>query len=57
VFAREATAVGMKAVEQGVAGLVRTEAELFARSEATIKHARAETHALMEAGLIALPTA
>jgi malate dehydrogenase (oxaloacetate-decarboxylating) len=57
VFAREATAVGMKAVEQGVAGLVLTEAELFARAEATIKHARAETHALMEAGLIALPTA
>jgi malate dehydrogenase (oxaloacetate-decarboxylating) len=55
VFAREATAVGLKAIEQGVAGLVLTEAELFTKAEATIKNARAETHALMEAGLIALP--
>lgn len=56
VFAHEATAVGMKAIEQGVARLTLTEAELFARAEATIKHARAETHALMDAGLIASAT-
>jgi malate dehydrogenase (oxaloacetate-decarboxylating) len=53
VFAREATAVGMKAIEQGVAGLLLSEHELFAQAEATITHARAEMRALMEAGLIA----
>jgi malate dehydrogenase (oxaloacetate-decarboxylating) len=53
VFPREATAVGMKAIAQGVARIVLTEAELFAKAEKTIKKARAETHALMEAGLIA----
>jgi malic enzyme len=54
VFAREATAVGsMKAIEQGVAQRVLSEVELFTSAEVTIKHARTETHALMEAGLIA----
>lgn len=53
VFPREATAVGMKAIAQGVARIVLTEAELFAKAEKIIKKARAETRALMEAGLIA----
>jgi malate dehydrogenase (oxaloacetate-decarboxylating) len=52
VYPREATAVGMKAIAQGVARIVMTEAELFATAESTIKKARAETQALMEAGLI-----
>ena len=52
VVPRLATAVGMKATEQGLAGLRLTQAELFAKAEATITHARAETHALMQAGAI-----
>ena len=53
VFPREATAVGLKAIEQGVARIALTETELFAKAEKTIRKARAETHTLMEAGLIA----
>jgi malate dehydrogenase (oxaloacetate-decarboxylating) len=54
VFPREATAVGMRAIEQGVARMILTEAELFAKAEKTLRKARAETQALMDAGLIAV---
>ena len=53
VFPREAAAVGMKAIEQGVA--LRTDVtfeDLKCEAEAIIKHAREEMHTLMDAGLI-----
>ena len=53
VFPREAVAVGMKAIEQGIAGLVMTREELYARAEATIRRAREETECLMREGYIA----
>jgi len=55
VFPREATAVGMKAMEQGVARVNLTKEELFRIAEETIRKAREEVHCLMENGLIPLP--
>jgi len=51
VFQREAVAVGMKAIEQGVARIKMTRDELMKKSTATIKHARDTTQALMKEGL------
>jgi malate dehydrogenase (oxaloacetate-decarboxylating) len=53
VYPREAMAVGMKAIEQGVARIKMSKEELLAKAEATIKKARQETEVLMERGLIA----
>lgn len=55
VFPREAAAVGMKAIEQGVARVSMTRQELLAKAEAIIRKARAETQCLMDQGFIALP--
>ncbi len=55
VFPREATAVGMKAIEQGVARLKMTREELFEKSSSIIKKAREETQMLMKEGFIKLP--
>ena len=55
VFPREAVAVGMKAIEQGVARLELSREELFEKAEKTIKRAREETKLLMEAGMIPTP--
>lgn len=52
VFPREAAAVGMKAIEQGVARQVLTREELFATAEDAIKKAREEMHVRLETGLI-----
>jgi malate dehydrogenase (oxaloacetate-decarboxylating) len=52
VFPREATAVGMKAIEQGVARITMTREELLQKTEAIIRNARQEAQALMEAGVI-----
>jgi malate dehydrogenase (oxaloacetate-decarboxylating) len=52
VFPREAAAVGMKAIEQGVARVVMTKDELFAKAARIIRRAQEETRALMEKGLI-----
>ncbi len=52
VFPREAVAVGLKAIEQGVARVTKTAEELMAMAEAQIKHARDETHMLMKEGFI-----
>jgi malate dehydrogenase (oxaloacetate-decarboxylating) len=52
VFPREAAAVGMKAIEQGLARFTMTRDELFAKSSAIIKKAREETIVLMKEGLI-----
>jgi malate dehydrogenase (oxaloacetate-decarboxylating) len=47
VFPREAVAVGMKAQEQGVAGLKMNRKELFERSSNMIKKSREMTQSLM----------
>ena len=52
VFPREAAAVGMKAIQQGVARQVLTQEELFAKAEDTIKKARQDMHVRLETGLI-----
>jgi len=52
VFPREAVAVGLKAIEQGIAGIVMTREELYAKAEATIRRAREETVCLMLEGYI-----
>jgi malate dehydrogenase (oxaloacetate-decarboxylating) len=53
VFPREATAVGMKAIEQGIAGIEMTREELYAKAEAAIRRARGEVECLMQEGYIA----
>lgn len=52
VFPREATAVGMKGIEQGVARIRLTKEELFEKSMKIIKRARNEIQTMMEQGLI-----
>jgi malate dehydrogenase (oxaloacetate-decarboxylating) len=52
VFPREAAAVGMKAIEQGIARFKMTRDELFEKSSSMIKRAREETIELMKSGLI-----
>jgi len=53
VFPREAAAVGMKAQEQGIAGLERSYDELFNFATQIIKRSREQTQAMMEGGFIA----
>ncbi|OIP98092.1 malate dehydrogenase [Candidatus Wirthbacteria bacterium CG2_30_54_11] len=53
VFPYEATAVGMKAIEQGIAKHTYTRDELYAIASKTIKHARDEIDLLMREGIIA----
>mgnify|MGYP005838436617 CR=1 FL=1 len=53
VFVNEAVAVGLKAIEQGIAGRILTADKLRAEATAKILHAQAETKALMDAGIIA----
>ncbi len=55
VYVREAVAVGMKAVEQGVALLRPTRKELTKRSEKIIRDSRATIDTLMKSGLIPPP--
>ena len=55
VFPREAVAVGLKAIEQGVARVKLSKEELMKCAEKKIKRARDETHALMKEGFIKLP--
>ncbi len=57
VFINEAVAVGMKAIEQGIARRPLSEAELRAEAETKIRHAQAEVKALMAAGIIPPPPA
>jgi malate dehydrogenase (oxaloacetate-decarboxylating) len=52
VFPREAVAVGLKAIEQGVARRVLSRAQLMKIAEEKIRRAREETHALMKHGFI-----
>ncbi|MFH1143862.1 MAG: NADP-dependent malic enzyme [Candidatus Eisenbacteria bacterium] len=57
VYPREAVAVGMKAIEQGVARVKLSPAELLKIAEEKIHHAREETHLLMREGMILQPPA
>jgi malate dehydrogenase (oxaloacetate-decarboxylating) len=52
VFPREAAAVGMKAIEQGIAGRPLAEEELFKVSETIIRETREKTALLMQKGFI-----
>jgi len=52
VFPREAVAVGMKAIEQGIARIQISKEDLYKKSSAVIKKAREETITLMKNGLI-----
>ncbi|MEW6216592.1 MAG: NADP-dependent malic enzyme [Candidatus Bipolaricaulota bacterium] len=55
VFVNEAVAVGLKAIEQGVARRILSKAELTKQAETMIKRARAEVDILQKQGHIALP--
>ena len=55
IFPRVATAVGMKAIEQGVARKKMTRDELYEKSSKIIKRAMDETKTLMDKGLIPMP--
>src|SRR2546422_47702 len=55
VFAREAAAVGMKAIEQGIARVRKTRNELYDNAIALIRRAREQTHLLMQDGFIRPP--
>jgi malate dehydrogenase (oxaloacetate-decarboxylating) len=55
VFPREAVAVGMKAIETGVARVKISREELWERAVRVIKRARDETKLLMEQGYIREP--
>jgi len=52
VFPREAVAVGLKAIEQGIARIILPEQELLRMAEEKIRRARNQTIQLMESGLI-----
>jgi malate dehydrogenase (oxaloacetate-decarboxylating) len=52
VFAREAVAVGMKAIEQGVARLKLTPEELFQTAEYQIRSSREKVEKFQELGFI-----
>ncbi len=55
VFPHEATAVAMKAIEQGVARIKPSRQEIYEHAEAIIKHARETTQAMMKYGYIKMP--
>jgi len=55
VYPREATAVGMKAIEQKVARIKMSRSELFETASTIIKKARDETKLLMKEGFIPMP--
>jgi malate dehydrogenase (oxaloacetate-decarboxylating) len=54
VFPREATAVAMKGIEQGVARITMTRDEIFEKASKTIKRARDATRMLMDKGFISM---
>ncbi len=55
VYPREAAAVGLKAIEQGIARVKLTREELIEKASSIIKKARDETDSLQEQGFIKLP--
>jgi malate dehydrogenase (oxaloacetate-decarboxylating) len=52
IFPREAVAVALKAIEQKVARVKMSKEQLFEKASTIIDHARKETQALMDSGLI-----
>jgi malate dehydrogenase (oxaloacetate-decarboxylating) len=56
VFPREAVAVGMKAIEQGVARRILTKEQLFEMAVERISRARGLTRMLMDTGFIKIPS-
>jgi len=57
VYPREAAAVAMKAIEEGVARLKMSRDEVYRRSLNIIERARSVTHLLMKGGYIQPPPA
>ncbi|MEE9316382.1 MAG: NADP-dependent malic enzyme [bacterium] len=55
VFPREAVAVGMEAIRQGIARVKLSREELYKKASETIRVAREETESLMKEGFIPLP--
>lgn len=55
VFPREAVACALKSIEQGVARVKPSRAELYERASAIIRNARESTELLMKGGLIKQP--
>ena len=55
VYPREAAAVGMAAIQQGVARRTATREELLAEAENIIRESRALTTMMMDQGFIAMP--
>jgi len=55
VYPREATAVALKAMEQGIARIRASKEELFEQASRTIKRARDQAKVLMESGIIPEP--
>jgi len=55
VFAREAAAVGTTAVEQGIARVKKSRAELLAGAREIIHHARTQARHLLQSGFIRPP--
>ena len=55
VFPQVAAATAAKAIDQGVAALTKTPADLYESARETIKRSRDATHALMQQGFIAAP--
>ena len=57
VFPREATAVALKAIEQGIARIKPSRKEIYERAESIIKRARDQTQFLMKHNFIRPPPA
>jgi malate dehydrogenase (oxaloacetate-decarboxylating) len=55
VFPREAVAVGLKAIEQGIAQRKASRDTLFAEAEAIIRRARKQVKVMQEKGVIRMP--
>ncbi|HBC47627.1 MAG TPA: malate dehydrogenase [candidate division Zixibacteria bacterium] len=55
VFPREAAAVGMKAIEQGIAKQIHSKEELFKMAAEKIARARGLTRTMMDTGFIEIP--
>ena len=55
VFPREAAAVGMKAIEQGIAKKIHSKEELFKMAAEKIARARSLTRTMMDTGFIEIP--
>ncbi|MCK4443806.1 MAG: malate dehydrogenase, partial [Thermoplasmata archaeon] len=55
VFPREATAVALKAIEQGIARVKKSKQEIYERAEFLIRTSREKVQLLMDKGMIKMP--